>query len=158
MGDIGRVALFVALLFAALAAFAGLGVVVLAQALSGTAVVNPTATLLSVLTLSGVGAALGLGYGAVTGLVVALARRIPIPGRRPLAAAIVFGAGISGIAERVLALALGDAALPRFDAGTTLAIRAVLAALVALIAWQEIRQRDPGTMPTLGQAGRSLRR
>ena len=158
MGDIGRVALFVALLFAALAAFAGLGVVVLAQALSGTAVVNPTATLLSVLTLSGVGAALGLGYGAVAGLVVALARRIPVPGRRPLAAAVVFGAGISGIAERVLALALGDAALPRFDVGTTLAIRAVLAALVALIAWQEIRQRDPGTMPTLGQAGRSLRR
>ena len=158
MSDIARVAAFVALIGGVLALFAGLSVLVLAQFLSGTAVANPTAALSSVFTLAAVGAAIGLAYGLVAGVVVAIARRIAGPGRGVIAAAIVFALGMSGIIEGSLSLVFGAAALPRLDASTSLFVRGIGASLVALITWQEVRQRETTAIAAVGQAGRSQRR
>jgi len=159
IADVFRVAVFVALLGAVLAGFAALGSVVLAQALSGTAVGSPLATLSWVGTIAAVGGAIGLGYGVVAGLVVAIARRIPIPGRSVVAALIVFLVGLSGVAERLLAVAFGDAALPRLDdPALKFLVRAVPSSIVALVTWQEVRARATRPVATVGQAGRARRR
>ena len=159
MGDIGRVAAYVALLGTVAGLFVGLAVLLLAQSLSGAAMANPLGAMTSVLKTAAVGGGLGLAYGLVAGGVVAVARRLPLPGRRVVAAAVVFAIGVSAIGERALAVAFGEAALPRVgDVLPALLVRAIAAAVVALISWQEVGQREYRIVATLGQAGRAQRR
>ena len=157
VSDVARVAAFVALLGAVLAAFAGLAVV-MADAFADPAIANPMSELTSIATLGGIGAAVGLGYGVVTGLVVALVRRTPIPARGVVAAAIVFAIAVSALGDHALSLVLGATSLARIDGSLPLAARVIPASIVALIAWQEAGTPQVRTVASVGQAGRAQRR
>jgi hypothetical protein len=130
----------------------------MATALSDTMAQAPMSALVSVATVGATGAAVGFGYGLAAGIVVAIARRMPLPGRAIVAAIVVFAIGISGLGDRVFSLLVADLSLPHLDPTLALLARAILAAVVAFIAWQEAGTPLPRTVAAVGQAGRAQRR
>ena len=162
MGDIGRVASYVALLGAVLALLAGCGALVLPLLLAGASS-NPTIAVVSMFKVGAIGGGVSLAYGIVAGLIVAVARRVPLPGRRIAVAAMVFVVGLSPIGEDVFAVAYAATPLPRLDGFAELIVRAAASAIVALVAWQEMVGEQSYEYPnvvtfTQGGAGRTQRR